>query len=256
MNNNKSPELPPQIQFATAESTAEAGAAPLTCCLCRMPVVEVYYAVEDRVVCQRCSTSITDPPTGNRLLAFGKAVVFGTAAGLLGALIWYAIRVIASIEIGLVAILVGWMVGKSVRRATAGRGGRVYQFLAVVITYSCISLNYAPDIISAILDAAQKDEQQAVAERPDEANASAESSDATAAMQQEPEGNLLVSFIILVVALICFSLAAPIMMGFESPIGLLIIGFALWEAWKISAIQTIQITGPYQIGKTTSLTQA
>ena len=218
--------------------------------------MEVYYAVEDRVVCQRCSTSITDPPTGNRLLAFGKAVVFGTAAGLLGAAIWYAIRVIADIEIGLVAILVGWMVGKSVRRATAGRGGRVYQFLAVAITYSCISLNYVPDIISAILDAEQKDEQQTVAVPQDEANASAESSADTAAKNQEPAGNLFVSFIILFVALSCFALATPVMMGVESPIGLLIIGFALWEAWKLAARQTIPITGPYQIGKTTGLMQA
>jgi len=256
MTNNELPELLPQIQFATAESTSEVGVAPLACCLCRMPVVEVYYAVDDKVVCQRCSTSITDPPTGNRMLAFGKAVVFGTAAGLLGALIWYAIRVIANIEIGLVAILVGWLVGKSVRRATVGRGGRVYQFLAVVITYSCISLNYVPDIISAILDAEQKDEQQAVTVRQDEANASAESSDGTAAKAQEPGANLFVSFIILIVAVGCFALATPVMMGVESPIGLLIMGFALWEAWKLSARQTIPITGPYQIGKTTSVRQA
>jgi hypothetical protein len=30
-------------------------------------------------------------------------------------------------------------------------------------------------------------------------------------------------------------------------IGLLIIGFALWEAWKLNAHRPLPISGPYQI---------
>jgi hypothetical protein len=37
-------------------------------------------------------------------------------------------------------------------------------------------------------------------------------------------------------------------MGAQSVIGLLIIGFALWEAWKFTAHRPLPISGPYHMG--------
>jgi hypothetical protein len=36
-------------------------------------------------------------------------------------------------------------------------------------------------------------------------------------------------------------------MGLSNIIGLLIIAFALWEAWKINRKQAVQFTGPHAI---------
>ncbi len=48
-----------------------------------------------------------------------------------------------------------------------------------------------------------------------------------------------------VVLLVGFLYALPVIAGFESPIGLLIIGFALWEAWKINRRTRLDFQGPF-----------
>jgi hypothetical protein len=40
------------------------------------------------------------------------------------------------------------------------------------------------------------------------------------------------------------------LMGIQSPIGFLIMAFALWEAWKFTAFRPLPITGPYQLAAT------
>jgi hypothetical protein len=51
------------------------------------------------------------------------AGVFGLGAGIVGAVIYYAVIAITNFEIGLVAILIGYMVGQAVRKGARGRGG-------------------------------------------------------------------------------------------------------------------------------------
>jgi hypothetical protein len=43
------------------------------------------------------------------------------------------------------------------------------------------------------------------------------------------------------------ALALPFLAGIENLIGILIIGFALWEAWKLNQRQSLPISGPYQL---------
>ena len=54
-------------------------------------------------------------------------------------------------EIGLIAIVVGLMVGVAVRKGSKGRGGWFYQTLAVVLTYGCICAQYMPDIVQGFV---------------------------------------------------------------------------------------------------------
>src|SRR5258708_3197232 len=69
---------------------------------------------------------------------------FGFGAGGVGAAIYYGVIAIAPLEIGIVAILIGYMVGYSVRKGADGRGGRRFQVLAAVLTYCSVALAYAP----------------------------------------------------------------------------------------------------------------
>lgn len=41
--------------------------------------------------------------------------------------------------------------------------------------------------------------------------------------------------------------ATPFLMGIENLIGLLIIAFALYEAWKLNRKTELKITGPYRV---------
>ena len=63
-------------------------------------------------------------------------------------------------------------------------------------------------------------------------------------------------FVVAVVFLIAFLLALPILAGFSQPIGLLIIGFALWEAFKMNRKINFVITGPHSIGPALDQTPA
>jgi hypothetical protein len=56
--------------------------------------------------------------------------------------------------------------------------------------------------------------------------------------------------VILVVLVFAVSLAAPFLAGLQNVIGLLIIGFALWEAWKINKRAKVSFAGPYSLAGT------
>lgn len=279
----------PELQFTTHEPVGpEAVDQGLSCIGCKQPIVSTYFALGDQVLCSNCRDVVVAPPKGSGLVRFVKAAAFGTLAGLLGALIWYLIRIVANLEIGLVAILVGFMVGKAVHRASAGKGGIIYQVLAVLITYGCIAANYAPDIFQAMMiEVTQREnDQDELAKEPEaiepEASAPnepttnetenktvpAESANEDAKEAVPAEEGLapanpglgkvepderkampqVVKYILVALITFVFALAVPVMMGMESPIGLLIVGFALWEAWKFSAHRPLPITGPYQAG--------
>ena len=50
------------------------------------------------------------------------------------------------------------------------------------------------------------------------------------------------------VVLFVLALAAPVLMGLEDIMGLIIIGIALFEAWKINKRTVLNITGPHHLG--------
>ena len=77
------------------------------------------------------------------------ATVLGLLAGLAGATLWYLVRVSTGYELGLIAIVVGLIVGVAVRKGSRERGGWFYQTLAIVLTYACIGAQYLPDVLAA-----------------------------------------------------------------------------------------------------------
>jgi hypothetical protein len=54
------------------------------------------------------------------------------------------VAILTGLEVGLIAILVGYMVGRAVRHGSGGLGGRPQQILAVVLTYFAITTSYLP----------------------------------------------------------------------------------------------------------------
>jgi hypothetical protein len=248
-----------QVEAGTATPQA-AQATTLQCASCGNDITTVYYHVDGNPVCSRCraiAASASQPPKGAGV--FLKSFLFGGVAAVIGAAIYYAVIAITNFEIGLVAILIGFLVGAAVRRGTSGRGGRKYQVLALILTYFAVGLAYTPLAFKGAMDAAKAnvadstrssgaDAAQAQTDSMTVALAGAPTSDATELTAK----SALLSLAIVFVGGFFMIFALPVLAVFGSlPSGLisaLIIGFGMHQAWKMTGAHVANITGPYRVG--------
>lgn len=156
-----------ELQFEEAEFPAETGAVQehrTHCSACSTAIPDVYYEANGKVVCSSCRDKIEAALSqGSRLGRVVKACGFGTIAAAIGAILYYAIMRITGLNIGLVAVVVGLMVGGAVKAGSGSRGGRFYQLLAVFLTYSAIAAMYIPDMMQGIAKEIGKDAPDQVA---------------------------------------------------------------------------------------------
>jgi hypothetical protein len=137
------------LQFDQAEFETPAADRP-TCAVCHQPIAEEYYEINGKVMCPNCRHGVEAAFRGGSGLArFVKATIFGTAAALVGSVIYYAFIKATNANWALISILVGFMIGSAVRKGTGNRGGRVYQLLAVFLTYSSIVAMHLPFLVEA-----------------------------------------------------------------------------------------------------------
>jgi hypothetical protein len=128
---------------------AEFGAAPARNCTgCHQPIAGPYFDVNGQPFCEACTASIRrahgDSPGG---AAFGRALGAGVVAGAIGSSLYYVVAKISGYQLAIIAIAVGFLVGRAVRWATGGRGGVIYQVLAVALTYTAIAFSWVPFLV-------------------------------------------------------------------------------------------------------------
>src|SRR5581483_5107258 len=129
------------LQFQSAEPLAAAASGP-ACVVCKQPIVKTYYHAQGAVVCEVCAHRIQSGQQVPPKLSLARAVLYGSGAALAGCILYALIAILFKLEIGIVAIVVGIMVGKAIRHASNGMGGRPQQILAVVLTYFAITTSY------------------------------------------------------------------------------------------------------------------
>jgi hypothetical protein len=243
------------LQFDRAEFAA-AQPTETRCAACGQAIWDTYYEIGGQIACERCKTDAElKRSEGSGPGRFVRATLYGTGAGVVGAGIWYAVRAVTDYEVGLIAILVGLMVGGAVKKGSGGRGGWLYQSLAIFLTYASIVSTYIPIILKIATD--QKPAAQS-APASGSAPAKADPAVAPAAtpplgapaapVAAEPQNVSFVRFLMGVGALFALALALPFLMGFQNIMGLVIIGIGLYEAWKINKRVVVEITGPYRVG--------
>ena len=269
---NPPPPPPDDLQFDRAKYDDDAtpgdaaSAAPAaTCAVCHEPITDAYHTVNQNVVCPRCLAQLQAGLAGGsktgRVLA---ATAWGVGAGLLGSIIWFTVRKTTGYEVGIIAIAVGLLVGAAVRRGAQARGGLVYQLLAVFLTYSSIVANYIPDVFMALRDNANEERVVAAtqpattqpassraedaATQPAVATTPHDGDDADSPLKDTSPFEAALLLVLLLVLVFAIAFVAPILAGFENIIGLLIIAFALWEAWKMNARAQLNIAGPFAVG--------
>ncbi len=76
-----------------------------------------------------------------------RAIVYGLFAAIAGCFAYAAFTIVTHIQIGYVALGVGWLVGKAILAGSGGRGGRQYQIPAVSLTYLAVSMAAIPELL-------------------------------------------------------------------------------------------------------------
>ena len=246
-----------RIAAGPADAPAVPGKLAVQCSACRASIETEYYQFNNRIVCRRCRglvQSLAETPTG--LLPLVRAGVFGLGAGIAGAAIYYAVIAIAHLEIGIVAILIGYMVGTAVRKGARGRGGLRFQVLAVALTYASVAIAYSPMAWQAI--GARQAARAAAASSPSTSRASAAVTVSDPAQTRAAPTPW--QFAVAVIMLMAFTAALPVLVIVGSlPLGIisaLIIYFGMRQAWRMTGAVTINVMGPYRVGAAPTATPA
>jgi hypothetical protein len=234
----------PELQFDHVEYTTPGSAAP--CKACGQPLQDAYYEVNGQPFCQGCREQLQKAlNSGSPFARFARATIYGSLAGLAGAAIYYGVREATNIEFGLISIVVGLMIGKAVKKGCNARGGWVYQALAMFLTYTAIVLTYIPPMLKVIREQGEK---KAAAVKPEQPAQLVPAADAPGDAGARPRPSIP-QVLVALAFLLGFAYALPVLIGFQSPMALLIVGIGLYEAWVINRRMPILINGPYQIGR-------
>ncbi len=123
---------PSDLQFQKAEFADETR----RCVLCKNPIGNVYYTYAGHPICPSCSSQRAELKESDSITP--QALIYGIGAAVAGAAI-YAVVSSIGFNWSLIAILVGFMVGKAIRMGSGGQGGLKLQILAVALTYLAIT---------------------------------------------------------------------------------------------------------------------
>jgi hypothetical protein len=236
-----------QLQFDRVVVADAAGAQPhtgITCSVCHLAIPTEYYTVNGHVVCAHCRENIEDAvetPRGAGTLLV--AALFGLGAGLAGAFIYFAVIYFANLEIGIVAILIGYMVGYAVRKGARGRGGLRFQILAIALTYGSIAMAYAPlVVIAAVKDSHEAQGPGAAARQ----NTQSVRPAPRAESRERPPAAIVLA------EMLAFIAVLPVLVIWNTlPSGLItvvIIFIGMRQAWRMTGAPPITVFGPYQVG--------
>lgn len=226
------------IDFVRAEFAPDVAARAGACVHCGRPFVDAYYTFGPNVHCAGCHSALRATISrGPGAAGLVRALGFGVAAAAIGALLWAFVTAATGYSIGLIAVAVGWGVGNAIRRGSGGFGGLPFQAMAVVLTYLAIVSSYVPEILDVMQ--ARQVEVAASTEQWDESGNAAAPSSADSSSADVSIEMWLSAF--------ALAITLPFLMGLDNAIGLLIIGIALFEAWRINRGALPDTLGPFRI---------
>ena len=275
------------LQFDRAVSKDGESKVPgVSCAMCSKKILERYYTLGDQPTCLTCKMKVErEQRSSKRFSTFIKASMYGFGAAVAGAMVYWAVLKFLHLEIGLVAIAIGFAVGYAMRKGAKGWGGRRYQLVAAGLTYLSVCMAYFPlalesrtsDLDAAVAAAdstaasdstaaADDDEedpafalgdsmvvaaQDTVMTAADSAVAAVADSIRRADLEKAPSGAVAIA--IGLAAVILLALALPILSIIASlPMGLisaLIIGFGMKQAWRMTEAGELKFDGPLTVAR-------
>jgi hypothetical protein len=232
----------PDLRFDRAEY-AKDGEKAAPCSMCKGPLAGSYWKWQQHIVCAGCrarlEASLAESQSGARL---AKAALQGGAAALACGIAYAIFVATTKMQFALATIGIAYVVARVLRKASGGVGGRRFQILAVALTYVAATMGYAPGIWAGLKEASAKRAKVEASPEP-----AGEQADA----QEHPAPQRSIGAVIVAVGfLVGIMLAAPFLELTHAPLGLLIVAFGLWEAWRLSRAPPLRVEGPFQVGAT------
>ena len=133
------------LQFDTA---VPSGTPATTCVACKRPIGDSYYTAGKAIVCESCKTRIETAPRSVTTPAhLVRATVYGIGGAIAGAAVFYGVLALIHAQISLVAIAVGYLVGRAMHLGAGGQRGRPFQIIAVVLTYLGIAAGLTAELV-------------------------------------------------------------------------------------------------------------
>ena len=239
--------MPDNLQFDRAEpapGATQLGA--MTCKSCGTVLKDRYFTVNGNIVCERCRSTIEAEWVGGGAAGrLSRAVALGILAMIACSIAWYVVLVVTDHEWGILAVVVGLVVGGAVRKGSNGRGGWRYQALAIFLTYTAIVSSYVPYMIKGAREATSQITTAPATPTDSTAVVTASATESKPATKSGQPGGLAIAAAI--IAAVGLLYALPFLMGIQNLIGLLIIGFALYEAWKLNRGVELRVSGPHRV---------
>ena len=215
--------------FDRAEGAVGASPGAPPCGRCHGSLAGSYHDADGHLLCATCARLVIHGEPGDSgLMRLLRAGGLGLVAAAFSGLVWWGVREATGWELGLLAVGVGLAVGFAVRIGARGRGGWLYQALAMALTYLAIVSTYVPPIMAELRAPAPVD---------------LEAGPQAAPAEPLPPPPAALVFVVACV----LAPFAPFLAGLENIIGILLIGFALWEAWRVNKRPYKRVTGPYPI---------
>lgn len=233
-------------QFARAEYSVP---GTDSCKICGAAIAGSYFRVNNAMACASCAQQAKDGQPVDSHVAYSRGLLLGVGAAVIGMILYAGFTIVTEIELGYIALAVGWLVGKGMLTGSGGIGGRRYQITAVLLTYAAVSVAAIPIAIGISIKnhrplVRQQQQQSTQAE-------GATANEAEAAAPVRPRWERLA---IALVMLLGYGLASPIL-ELQSPvhgvIGLVILLVGLRIAWQMTAPRNLNVDGPFDAAPAT-----
>ena len=249
----------------------------MSCSECRAQMRDRYFALNERPICLKCRPKYAlrisraeGPGATLRVGTQGLLVaVVGVIALVAAGMVWPSARI-------LLLIPIGYFIGKRMMSSLGGYSNRRYQYIAVALTYVCFLIGFTASAVSEERDARNRRTEirakmqgtmatQGDALREEMAALNAQvggpadplsgeispPEEQAAPPETGPPADNTGSGTGLVLLLFSPVLA---MMQFGimfSAVGLLVLGYAIYQAWKQTDPQgmALELTGPFRVGQ-------
>jgi hypothetical protein len=246
----------------------------LACTSCHTQISDQFYTASDHPYCLKCKTHIFDQKLGCG--GYLPAAGIGLVAAVLGAVLDFSVTAATDTQYGMIALIMGAMIGWGVRKGSRGRGGRLFQLMAVALTYLAISWSLSSLVVREMISPSEP----VVAATPDarspflpdfstpdaatptpQATPTPEATPTPQATPEEAVPDPVVSetpntdqtaepltgagLAIGLVFVLAAGLALPIVVVFVDPINALLYALAMWQAG--SMVKPVTLEGPHSL---------
>lgn len=143
--------MAPRLNFDRAEYLGSS--TPLgSCSLCGRGLEGEWFRAESHTICAVCARVVREAQPQDNARVFWRTAAWGAAAAVGGSLVLYGMQLAldhldASFGIVVGAIALGLFIGKVMRWASAGAGGRRYQVTASLLTYAAVAVAMSASIV-------------------------------------------------------------------------------------------------------------